>query len=422
MASDATSLLNRAQVLLGNGQPDAAFLLLDEAEAESANNLSFSYLHGLAALESSRPGIAVLSFQRAIRIQPDFAGARLELGRAYYANGETDLSQREFEQLLLLKPPPEAVRVIERYLVAGEQRQVRNVASLNLTLGAVVGFNSNANSGLSRETLFGITLDEQSRETSSSYTGGQLGVDGKLPIGDHWELAAGVDGSTRRYDDTSEVDSDSYGGQLALSYGSGSYRITSQFGGEQRDIGAGIDYRNLRTGLSVLKQLGESWLLSSSYSYGQLRFSEALENRDVNSREANLGLYRFFNHGWLKTVGAVALLGRDKRPAAEADIGEDWSRKLLGGRLSMDAELSARWGLALSYINLGIDYDEPFLAFDGGNREDRLQLVNATFTREQLLCEQCSFQLTLGYTDQHSNNPRFNFDGSNIGIGLERSF
>ena len=41
---------------------------------------------------------------------------------------------------------------------------------------------------------------------------------------------------------------------------------------------------------------------------------------------------------------------------------------------------------------------------------------------EQLLCEQCSLELTLGYIDQHSNNPRFNFDGTTIGIGMERSF
>ena len=280
--------------MLAGGNADEAFLLLDSAETQLANNLNFSYLHGLAALSSDRPGVAVMSFQRAVRIQPDFVGARLELGRAYYASGETELAQREFEQLLLLNPPPAALRVIERYLVAGEQKQERYTATFSGALSAVAGYNSNANSGLSRETLFGITLDEQVQETSSSFSGGELQLNGTLPLSKRLQLAVGLSGQSNRFDEASEVNSDGYGGRLSLNYNGARYAVTGQLASDQRDLGAGIDYRNQSAGLSLLVQLSESWLLRTGYSYGRLRFSEALENRDVNQREVSLGLFRLF--------------------------------------------------------------------------------------------------------------------------------
>ena len=105
---DAASrdLLQRAESMLGNGDSQGAFDLLQPREAEFSGNAYFDYLLGVAALDSGRVGDAILSLSRSAATAPDFSGARMELARAYFDAGEPDSARPLFVALLAENPPP----------------------------------------------------------------------------------------------------------------------------------------------------------------------------------------------------------------------------------------------------------------------------------------------------------------------------
>src|SRR5689334_556053 len=156
---DTVAILKQAESLLAEKQPAAAYDLLASHELDLAGAPTFDYLLGIAALDSGRASDAAFALQRAVASQPDFAGARLELARAQFEQGELAPSQAQFQYLLTQSPPPATRAVIEKYLDAiGERTQsVRSRWSALAQFGA--GYDSNANGSTSEQTFLGFTLD-----------------------------------------------------------------------------------------------------------------------------------------------------------------------------------------------------------------------------------------------------------------------
>ncbi|MGQ0529056.1 MAG: tetratricopeptide repeat protein [Panacagrimonas sp.] len=119
------STLQRAQQLLRSGDrsdAEQAHTLLAPLETQRSDEVDFSYLLGLAALGSGKTSEAIFALQRAVAGEPGFAGARLELARAYYEAGDNEDARREFERVAAQNPPPPARRLIEQYLEAIDRR------------------------------------------------------------------------------------------------------------------------------------------------------------------------------------------------------------------------------------------------------------------------------------------------------------
>ena len=428
VATNADAELARAQQLLQNGQATEAFTLLDALESQLSDNLSFNYLHGLAALDSGQPGIAIFSLQRASLQDPAFAGARLELARAYYATGNFDRAEREFEQLLILKPPAEVEAVIDRYLAAGKLRRKQYSPSASLRLAAIAGYDSNANSGLDRTTVPGlllagqaVELPEANRETRSAFHGGSLKLTGQLPINAAWRMSATISSELKNYSNASQVDSFGYGVQAGADYSRENFAVTSQLSTQQQSIGDDIDYDSNRAAVAVLYQLSDDWLLRSGIGYGQLRFNSPLKNRDVNQQDFTVSAHRFFTEGWLSSVALSSFLGRDRRPSGRDADSEDWSRKLLGLQLAFNVRLSSKWQLSPQVTAIQADFDDSF-GLSAASRRDLTRIYGLGLKRQQLLCTECSLTLAVNHLNQSSNDPRFDFDSTNIALSMERSF
>jgi outer membrane protein len=95
-----SQLLLAANGMIQKGKPLDAFDLLSPYEFEYAGEKEFDYLLGLSLLDSGEPGKSVFAFQRILTQDPNFAGARLELARAYFDMSEYNLSRSEFTTLL----------------------------------------------------------------------------------------------------------------------------------------------------------------------------------------------------------------------------------------------------------------------------------------------------------------------------------
>jgi hypothetical protein len=139
----ADALLDRARLLMSTGKPAEAFALLEPGEASRAGEAEFDYALGIAALDAGKPDRATIAFERVLAINPNFAGARLDLARAYFAMGSDDLARGEFDAVLKDSPPSNVRAIIARYLGAIEARRKREQPALTGYMEAGGGSDSN---------------------------------------------------------------------------------------------------------------------------------------------------------------------------------------------------------------------------------------------------------------------------------------
>ncbi len=104
-------VLAAAQSMINAGDSLQALDLLSPHEEEYAGDKQFDYLYGLALLDTGEASNAVFAFQRALAVEPNFAGARLELARSYFDMGQMQRAQREF-LLLNNQSPPAPTQVV----------------------------------------------------------------------------------------------------------------------------------------------------------------------------------------------------------------------------------------------------------------------------------------------------------------------
>ena len=175
-------LLLAAQKMLNQGQSVDALDLLDPHEEEYAGDREYDYLYGLALLDTGEPAAAVFAFQRVLAIEPNFAGARLELARAYFDMGQMERAQREFLVLKDQSPPKNVSDVIDKYMAAIETRNLKNRQGWRGFLQLGIGDDSNVNNATSADSFLGFDLSDESREISSSFISTLAGAGYDLPF------------------------------------------------------------------------------------------------------------------------------------------------------------------------------------------------------------------------------------------------
>ena len=74
--------VEHAQALMSQGKPAEAYGYLLPFEDKFAGNVEFDYALGVAALDSGKSDKATLAFERVLAVNPNFAGARLDMARA----------------------------------------------------------------------------------------------------------------------------------------------------------------------------------------------------------------------------------------------------------------------------------------------------------------------------------------------------
>lgn len=139
--------LKQAEHFIQQGRAEDAYNILHPYEFELSGNVEYDYLLGLAALESGRPDQATLAFERALAVESNFLGARLDLARAWFALNLFDLAKEELMQLQNLDPPLAAQKVIDTYLKLIEEKShnAEKNTFFNWYLEARVGRDSNVN-------------------------------------------------------------------------------------------------------------------------------------------------------------------------------------------------------------------------------------------------------------------------------------
>jgi len=105
----------------------------------------FDYFYGVAATETGHVSMGVLALERVLLNDPNNDLVRLELARAYYAQGEYQRAKDEFLAVKKIQPPAGVVSTINVYLddIKAKEGQYKTVYGVFVELG--MGFNNNVN-------------------------------------------------------------------------------------------------------------------------------------------------------------------------------------------------------------------------------------------------------------------------------------
>lgn len=189
-----------AEALMKDGKPAEAYALLEPLEFERSGEVRFDYLLGIAALDSGKPDKATLAFERVLAVDPNFAGARLDMARAYYQLGDLPRAQTEFQTVLTQNPPEAAKATIQKYLAAIQAQQEAKKTRITGYFEEMVGRDTNINNSTNQAQIavpaFGnlvFTLNPSNVQTASNYESLAAGMEVNHLLNANVALYAGAD-------------------------------------------------------------------------------------------------------------------------------------------------------------------------------------------------------------------------------------
>ena len=242
-------LVQQADALVKSGKAAEAYALLEPHEDDYSGEIAFDYLLGVSALDSGKPDRATIAFERVLAVNPNFAGARLDLARAYFAMGSDDLAKKEFETVLAQNPPEPTAVVIKKHLDAIDERRQAKIQQVSAYLEMNMGHDDNITAatpdniggvagilGVSTATMVALQYQPtgSSLHYSGMYTGVSAGVDFNRLLSEENGISvfAGVDAKQRIYNNVAPMNNLTldWRAGVAMANGDNSYRLTGTFG------------------------------------------------------------------------------------------------------------------------------------------------------------------------------------------------
>ncbi|MGH8441383.1 MAG: FimV/HubP family polar landmark protein [Nevskiaceae bacterium] len=380
-------------------------------EDRYAGDVDYDYLSGTAAYDSGNYSQAIFVLQRAVAMKPGFAGARMELARAYFAQGDNESARREFAVLEKSNPPPEARRAIAEYRAAIDRRAAVYESQLGGYAELATGYDSNANGSPELQSFLGIPLDSRNQATASSYYA--LGGGGLVsyPFAPGWRLLGTGNGSYRSNPDATFVDSQVLRLAGAVEWRPNQYEFSlrpnytlSLLDGEDNNTVTGVDLAATRH-----FQRGQ---LSLNVRSGQARYTEVLEVLDVDT--LLYGLAGQYTTPRVQYLGAVTI-GTDDA----VEPGSQFGRDLAGLRAGAVVDLGRGNGLLASIAMLSSDYDQPPF---GQTRSDDQLVGTLGFDWGGWRTLGWAVRAQLSYVDNSSTVALYDYDRIDLGVSIRREF
>ncbi len=419
--------LGKADALLKAGKAKEGYALLAPHEYEMAGNVDYDYLLGIAALDSGNPDKASLALERVLAVNPDNAGARLDLARAYFALADYERAKTEFEAVRTQNPPPTAKNVIEQYLAAIDKKLHPSTTVTGYVEGTV-GYDTNVNTATATSQVFipvfgaSLTLDSSSTAARDNYLTLGGGLEITHPVKPGLSLFAGVDAKKRQnfFKDTYNTDSLDGKAGLNIEEGANAFRFSAQKG-----VYA-IDDKYNRS----LEALSGEWrhtlnprnIVSIFGQYGMLRYDfdksgNDLSYNDVDQSVAGLGWLRALDDSGRDIVFA-SVYGGDENTVTDATrIDGDqrfWGVKL-GGQKSLGENLEAvgsigyKDGSYQSLNSLILDY----------RRDYQYDLALGLNWRP---AQNWTVRPQISYTRNDSNSALNDYDRTDASVTVRRDF
>ncbi len=348
--------LDVAKSLVDSGKSAEAYALLAPAEFEMSGNEQFDYLLAIAALDSGKPEKAILAFDRVLSSNPNFAGARMDLGRAYFALKSNSAAREQFELVLQANPPAAAKETAEKYLAAIDAASIVKMHDFTAYAEFSAGHDSNVNASTSQANIyvpaFGstLTLASSNLETASNYFSAATGGEYAYQIRPTIKLFIGADLKKRNNPDASMFHMGNIDAHAGARFGEDENNFTVAvqrgrfyLGGKPNRDSTGANGQWSYT-INPLNQI------SLFGAHMQNRYVETLSQpNDTNLTLAGIGWLHAMDADGKTLLSTTAFAGYEAEHNSRADGNKD----LRGMRVALQHSLNA--DLAV-YGNLGLQY------------------------------------------------------------------
>ena len=425
--------LSKAEALMKEGKAAEAYTLLEPYEFEQSGNVKFDYLLGIAALDSGKPDKATLAFERVLAVDPDFAGARIDMGRAYFQLGDYSRAKTEFETVLTQDPPPAAKTTIDNYLAAIQKQESAKQTKATGYVEATFGRDNNVNFATSQNQItvpalgnLIFTLNPSNVKTPDSYAGIALGGEFSRQITSNVSFFGGLDARARDNQDQKSFNSTSIDGRAGLAVGVGAASVVRLgiLGGRFELDGK----RNRDTnGLSGEWRytLNPANQLSAFAQHARYRFEPAISVNNFDQATLGANWLRLVNDG--KAMFSTTLLtGSDRVPSGSdgtplrADGGKRFNGARVGTQVQFNEKLDLFGGIGVQWSR----YDWANAAFstatDALIRADKM--YDANIGANWHLDKNWTLRPLVSYLRNNSNIAIYQHDRRDISITLRRDF
>jgi len=412
--------LERADALMKQGKAAEAYSLLEPFEFEQSGDIKFDYLLGIAALDSGKPDKATIAFERVLAVDPNFAGARIDMGRAYYQLGDFTRAKAEFETVLKQNPPAAARKTIDDYLAAIDKQESDKKTKATGYVEGTWGHDSNVNFATSQTQIavpalgnLIFTLNPASVKTPDSYFGLAFGGELNHQIKPGLGVYAGADMRTRSNNTQDQFDSTSLDARAGLALGQGANVVRlGVFGGKyeldgknNRDTdGVNAEWRHVINPANLLSVFGQ---------HARYRFEPTISVNDFDQSTYGVNWLQIFNEG--KGLVALTALTGDERAPLRADGGKRFNGLRLGGQIQLNekTELFAGLGAQFSKFDLA---NASFNATRDDKQVDANLGLNWHYDKAWTLRPQIS------YLRNNSNIVIYQHDRTDVSITIRRDF
>lgn len=420
--------MDKAQSLLDAGKAAAAYALLAPAEFEMSGDTRYDYLLGIAALDSGKPDLATLALERVLAVNPDFAGARVDLARAYFALGDYQRAKTGFEAAIEQNPPPVARIVIEKYLAVIDDK-LNPKTTVNGYLEGTLGYDTNVNASTNASQVFIpllgalMTLSEGGVAARDNYLTLGGGFEVVHPLSKGLSAFIGLDGKKRVNFFKDTFNNDSVDGRAGLNIGEGEdvVRVMATKGIFYQDdkfyrdsVGSSVEWRHTLDPHNMVSTFGQYSMLS----YGHDKMKADLSANDINLSVVGIGwMHTFDDQG--RDIAFASIYGGDEAVASvgtpRIDGGQRFAGVKLGGQkwlndeLDFFASLGAKEGNYLATNLLIQDFRQDYLYdLNFGLNWKPIQnwIVRPQFT----------------YTHNDSNSGLNNYERKDLSITVRREF
>lgn len=407
------------QALLAQARAGAStaerYQWLAALEPQYAGDVDFDYPFGTLALDTGRFSEAVFVLQRAVATRPKFAGARMELARAYYALGDNESARREFTTLQAQNPPPAARRAIAQYLEAIDRRAVSYESQRGVFAEVVSGYDSNANGAPDIQNFIGFTLDSRNQSTASGYYGVGLGGALSHPFAPAWRVLGQGAASYRANPDASFVDSQVLRAGGGLEWRPNRWTVALLPNGAYAMLDGAENHQLLAADGSAAYAFDDAQL-ALNVRYAQQRYVEALALQDIDTL-----LYGLSTQVRLRALPRVLLTGAATAGGDEAvSPGSPFGRDLLGLRVGATVDLGAGSAVTITAASLASDYDGLFFTLQPRTDEQ----LSGAVAFESGLWREAGWRLRLqaSYVDNASTVALYDYDRIDAGLSVRKEF
>lgn len=443
-AQDTGQVLQQAESLLAKGQAAEAYQLLAPLSAQTSKDARFNYLLGASLLESNRAAEAIAPLKRALALNPLFAAARLDLGRAHFAVGNFDEAKSAFITTAYQNPPPAAQQAIAYYLAEIERSGSSNRLSGSAFVSATLGRDSNVTGGLKDERLyvFGqdvpFLLDKDNIKTADAYLSYNVGATVRLALDYDFALFANADvqrrdnntyrGSANLTEPEKFKSLNSINGTLNLglekNLGLSSVKLSANLG---RGI---LDYANLRrsNGGTLEWRYGFSPLdqLTLYAQTGHVRFfPTTYQDYNVNQRLYGLSWFSVSEAEGNPSFSLSLNYGKEKALGNLPDGNKRILGARAGGQIGVGANLIATVGAGYGQDQFDLEREilfdlKPDVQPRLVTRSDRKTDINLGLIWMPEF--NWSVRPNYSYTRATSNIPIYEFTRNDFSVSVRRDF